>query len=67
MQPKRYPFEGELLTVGEVRARVPALSRSAVVRYLKSGVTKRTDMLQGYRPKRKGTPGWNTLRRTKTA
>lgn len=67
MQSKRYLFEGELLTVGEVRARVPALSRATVVRYLKAGVTKRTDMLHGYRPKRKGTPGWNTLRRTKTA
>lgn len=64
---KKYPFEGELLTIGEIHRRVPALSRSTIEKHLKKGVTKRADMLHGFRPKRKGTPGWNAIRKAPSA
>ncbi len=47
MQPaKRWPFQGELLTVAEVCARYPAFSNSFVRRALAGGATTLAELAQ---------------------
>ncbi|MBN8740711.1 MAG: hypothetical protein BGP24_14735 [Lysobacterales bacterium 69-70] len=46
MTARRYEFEGQRMTVAEIRAIVPVISRSAVVQHIKAGRTTRQQMLQ---------------------
>lgn len=44
--PRRYPFEGEQLTVAEVQRRVPCMSMTAVRNGLAKGRTTRGELLR---------------------
>lgn len=61
--PERWTFDGELLTTSEVAARVPALSRQTVLKYLRQGIDTTTGMLTRESPARRsaiGRAGKNT-------
>jgi hypothetical protein len=45
MTPQRFAFEGEQLTVAEIRTRVPALSDSSIRKHLAAGRNTRAAML----------------------
>lgn len=45
MTARRYEFEGQMLTVVEIHAIVPAISEPAIVQHLKAGRVTRQQML----------------------
>lgn len=46
MIPARFPFEGQMLTITEIRKVVPCLSRGCVVSHLEAGRNTKKAMLE---------------------
>jgi hypothetical protein len=54
-EPRRHPFDGEMLTVFEIHARIPALSIETIRRRIKLGQTTSREMLNWTPPKQRPT------------